>query len=178
MWVLGSFATILLSTLFVLVAALMVLVILVQKPKGGGLAGAFGGGGGGGDSQSMFGAKAGDVLTWITVSFFVVFLLLAIGLVFAARSDAETADTGVEAPARTAPGGQAPASPQIPGPPGAGDRSSEPAPAPEPEDDPPTTVPDPADESDADAPAPDGAGADGGSTDPSTPAGGAPDTTE
>lgn len=93
MLVLASIWTILLSTLFVIVAAMMVLVILVQKPKGGGLAGAFGGGGGG-DTQSMFGARAGDVLTWITVGFFVVFLLLAIGLVFAARADAESADAG------------------------------------------------------------------------------------
>jgi preprotein translocase subunit SecG len=112
MVVLGSVLTVLLSVLFIGVAALMILVILVQKPKGGGLGGAFGGGGGGGDTQSMFGARAGDVLTWITVGFFVVFLLLGIGLVFAARTDAETATTGARVPAEQRPldaAGEAPA---------------------------------------------------------------------
>jgi len=63
---------------FFLVCVLMMLVILIQRPKGGGLAGAFGGVGGG--QQTAFGAKVGDVLTWVTVGFFVLFLVLAMGL--------------------------------------------------------------------------------------------------
>ncbi len=83
----ASFGTIALGILFFLVAAFMILVVLIQKPKGGGLAGAFGGGGGGGQ-QAMFGAKVGDVLTWVTVVIFALFLLLAVALVFTGRSDA------------------------------------------------------------------------------------------
>ncbi|QQE13256.1 preprotein translocase subunit SecG [Planctomycetota bacterium] len=56
----------------------MMLVILIQKPKGGGLSGAFGGGGG--SEGAAFGAKAGDVLTIITIASFVSFLVLAIVL--------------------------------------------------------------------------------------------------
>jgi len=63
---------------FALACVFMILIILIQRPKGGGLAGAFGGVGGG--QQSVFGAKVGDVLTWVTVGFFVAFLALAMGL--------------------------------------------------------------------------------------------------
>ncbi|MEX0742240.1 MAG: preprotein translocase subunit SecG [Phycisphaeraceae bacterium] len=73
-----------LSTLFILTCIFLVLVILIQKPKGGGLSGAFGGAGGGG---AVFGAKAGDALTWFTVGAFTCFLLLAIALVYATRDD-------------------------------------------------------------------------------------------
>ncbi|MEM9789365.1 MAG: preprotein translocase subunit SecG [Planctomycetota bacterium] len=69
---------IILAVLFVGISALMMLIILIQRPKGGGLSGAFGGAGGSADAA--FGAKAGDVLTWATVGFFVAFLLVAIGL--------------------------------------------------------------------------------------------------
>lgn len=74
----GSLIVTLLSIAFVFVCLLLILLILIQRPKGGGLAGAFGGAGG--SDQAMFGAKAGDALTWITVSLFVCFLLLAMGL--------------------------------------------------------------------------------------------------
>ncbi|MEM6332445.1 MAG: preprotein translocase subunit SecG [Planctomycetota bacterium] len=69
---------IILAVLFVFVSLLMMLVILIQRPKGGGLAGAFGGAGGSADAA--FGAKTGDVLTYATVGFFVVFLVVAVGL--------------------------------------------------------------------------------------------------
>jgi len=90
---------------FVVVSLVMILAILIQKPKGGGLAAAFGGGGGGGD-QSMFGARVGDVMTWITVVLFVAFISLGIILVYTASShvNAATPATGtedVEQPAQT-----------------------------------------------------------------------------
>lgn len=74
----GSVLVTLLSIAFIFVCLLLILLILIQRPKGGGLAGAFGGAGG--SDQAMFGAKAGDALTWITVGLFVGFLLLAMGL--------------------------------------------------------------------------------------------------
>jgi preprotein translocase subunit SecG len=79
-----------LATLFVLVCLLMMGVILIQKPRGGGLAGAFGGAGG--SAQSPFGAKTGDFLTWFTVSCFVLFILLAISLVWTSRPPTAEAD--------------------------------------------------------------------------------------
>jgi preprotein translocase subunit SecG len=63
--------------LMICVSILMILVVLVQRGRGGGLSGAFGAGGG---SNSAFGTKTGDVFTTVTVVFFVVFMLLAIGL--------------------------------------------------------------------------------------------------
>ncbi len=70
---------ILLTLLFVVVSVAMVLIILVQRPQGGGLAGAFGGAGGGG-TESVFGGRVGDALTWATVIAFVVYLGIAISL--------------------------------------------------------------------------------------------------
>ena len=48
--------------------------------KGGGLSGAFGGGAGSGGAEQIIGGKIGDFLTWLTVSCFVVYLALALGL--------------------------------------------------------------------------------------------------
>lgn len=53
-----------------LVCCLLMIVILLQKGRGGGLSGAFGGGGG----SSAFGAKTGDLFTWITVVVAMIFL--------------------------------------------------------------------------------------------------------
>ncbi|MGB9623829.1 MAG: preprotein translocase subunit SecG [Phycisphaerae bacterium] len=66
------------ATLFILVCILTMLVVLIQKGRGGGLSGAFGGVGG----HSAFGAKTGDVFTWITVGLATCFLLLAVVLNF------------------------------------------------------------------------------------------------
>ena len=60
------------------VCALLMLVILVQRGRGEGLSGAFGGGG-----SSAFGAKTGDVFTWITVVGAVIFLGVAVAANFA-----------------------------------------------------------------------------------------------
>lgn len=70
---------------FFLIALLLILVILVQKPQGGGLSGAFGAGASSG--QTAFGAKTGDMLTWLTVTIFVLFILAAIGLNFTTREN-------------------------------------------------------------------------------------------
>ena len=67
----------------------LIVVILLQRGRGGGLAGAFGGGGGSG----TFGAKTGDVFTWITVSFTGVFLLLAVFANFVFDQSAIALDT-------------------------------------------------------------------------------------
>jgi len=85
---------IVLSIAFVFVCVLLVLLILIQRPKGGGLAGAFGGAGGGTD-QAMFGAKTGDALTWITVTLFVLFLLLAMGLTWTTQAAMNATDVPV-----------------------------------------------------------------------------------
>lgn len=69
----------LVTILFVIVSVAMVLIILVQRPAGGGLAGAFGGAGGGG-SETVFGGRVGDALTWATVVGFVLYLSIAISL--------------------------------------------------------------------------------------------------
>jgi preprotein translocase subunit SecG len=74
-----------LAVFFIGTCALLTLVVLIQKPKGGGLAGAFGGAGGG--QQAVFGAKAGDMFTLITVCLFLLFLLLGMGLVYSTRID-------------------------------------------------------------------------------------------
>ncbi len=62
------------AAVIIFVCLLLMLVILLQKGRGVGLAGAFGGGGG----TSAFGAKTGDVFTWITVVVAAVFVLLAV----------------------------------------------------------------------------------------------------
>ncbi len=64
----------LLGTLVVFICLLLMLVILLQKGRGGGFSGAFGGAGG----TSAFGAKTGDVFTWITVVVAGVFVVLTI----------------------------------------------------------------------------------------------------
>ncbi len=68
-----------LAALLISVCVLLMIVILLQRGRGGGLAGAFGGGGGGG----AFGAKTGDLFTWITVVVASLFLLLAVVANFA-----------------------------------------------------------------------------------------------
>ncbi len=62
------------SIVFLLVCLLLIMVILLQKGRGGGLSGAFGGVGG----HSAFGAKTGDVFTWITVALTGLFILVAV----------------------------------------------------------------------------------------------------
>ena len=51
---------------------ILMLVVLIQRGRGSGLAGAFGGAGG----SSAFGAKTGDILTWITVVLAAFFIMV------------------------------------------------------------------------------------------------------
>ena len=67
------------TIVFAIVALAMTLIILVQRPQGGGLAGAFGGAGGS-STETVFGGRVGDALTYATVTAFVVYLGLAISL--------------------------------------------------------------------------------------------------
>ena len=60
--------------LFVAICLLLIVVILLQKGRGGGLAGAFGGAGG----HSAFGAKTGDVFTWVTVALTAMYVTVAV----------------------------------------------------------------------------------------------------
>lgn len=70
---------------FLFVCVLLILIILIQKPQGGGLSGAFGSGGAQGSGQTVFGARTGDALTIGTISVFVLYLLVAVGLNYAIR---------------------------------------------------------------------------------------------
>ncbi len=83
---------------FLVVCVVMILIVLIQRPQGGGLGGAFGSAAGSG--QTAFGAKTGDALTIATIAIFVIFLLSAIGLNFAARpSEAPAQGEAATAPA-------------------------------------------------------------------------------
>ena len=75
--------TAIITALFLFVCVLLILAVLIQRPAGGGLSGAFGSGAGSG--QTAFGAKTGDALTIATIAIFFVYLLVAVGLNFAAR---------------------------------------------------------------------------------------------
>lgn len=91
-----------LATLFVVICLFTMLVVLIQKGRGGGLSGAFGGVGG----HSAFGAKTGDVFTWITVGLAVAFLLLSVWLNFTFRplpSDTPSANVTTQAAGPEAP---------------------------------------------------------------------------
>lgn len=79
-----------LTILFIIIAVSLVLIILVQRPQGGGLAGAFGGAGGGG-TDSVFGGRVGDALTYMTIGAFAVYLILAVTLNL---MDSQTATAG------------------------------------------------------------------------------------
>lgn len=94
----------LVALLIIVVCCFFMLVILLQRGRGGGLAGAFGGAGG----SSAFGAKTGDVFTWITVVVATVLLVICVvaNFMLEPRTDAElfAADTtAVPSPETTAP---------------------------------------------------------------------------
>ncbi len=82
------------TMLFAGVALALVLIILVQRPQGGGLAGAFGGAGGS-STETVFGGRVGDALTYATIAAFVLYIGMAIGL--------SLLDEAAYAPAATSP---------------------------------------------------------------------------
>ncbi|HSW46516.1 MAG TPA: preprotein translocase subunit SecG [Phycisphaerae bacterium] len=94
------------TVLFVTICILLITVVLLQKGRGGGLAGAFGGAGG----HSAFGAKTGDVFTWITIALTAMFVVVSIIGNFTFIPDSEQIPTPMMTPA-DAPesGGAAPA---------------------------------------------------------------------
>lgn len=99
----------------VLCSLMLIGLILLQKSKGGGLGTAFGGGG----SDSVFGARTGNVLTKATIVLGLVFLLntLVLGIMFSRKAVADSAldrelmkETPQEQPA-SPPAQQAPPAP-------------------------------------------------------------------
>jgi len=92
MLTIGGAMIVTLGVFFVLVSLFLMLVILIQKPKGGGLSGAFGGAGGA--VQTAFGSRVGDLLTWVTVVCFALFLLLAMALTWQIRADSNAGASG------------------------------------------------------------------------------------
>ena len=95
-----------LTALFIIIAIALILIILVQRPAGGGLAGAFGGAGGGGGTESVFGGRVGDALTFMTIGAFCIYLLLAITLnLMESETTAAPVLTPTDAVVETAPDG-------------------------------------------------------------------------
>lgn len=95
------------TLIFVVISVSMVLIILVQRPSGGGLAGAFGGAGGG--SDTVFGGRVGDALTWATVIAFLLYMGVAIALnkiesANTAPTDGSAVPASIESPAPQTPG--------------------------------------------------------------------------
>lgn len=72
--VLATFGTTVVTILLVGVSLMLMGLVLLQKNRGSGLSGAFGGVGG----HTAFGTKTGDFLTWVTVGFTALFLLLSV----------------------------------------------------------------------------------------------------
>jgi preprotein translocase subunit SecG len=107
--------------IWLLTCLALVFLILIQKGKGGGLSAAFGGAGG---TSSLFGAKTGDFLTWVTIGGAGVFLFLSVIMGLYYRPTVTIADQPpmtAPAPEQTQPSGttapQAPATaPQAPAP--------------------------------------------------------------
>ncbi len=93
-------------------ALALILLILIQKGRGGGLSGAFGGIG-----SSLLGTKTGDFLTWVTICFVAVWLLLSVVAVkwFKPRtSELLRSQPMSSSPAQTPPASGQPAPVQIP----------------------------------------------------------------
>lgn len=112
---LSPWITALMVVAFLFVCLLLILIILIQKPQGGGLSGAFGSGAASGSGQTVFGARTGDALTIGTITVFVLYLGVAIGLNYAIRpSNSGPAAPVMQQPAQTAPESTPPAPPAPP----------------------------------------------------------------
>ena len=89
-----------LITLYVLICVSLIVVILLQSGKGSGLSGILGSGGGG---QTIFGARAGDVMTKTTTVLAICFMgfSLVLALLSARQSSSlvgEIEAVGLEMP--------------------------------------------------------------------------------
>ncbi len=89
-----------LITLYVLICVSLIVVILLQSGKGSGLSGILGSGGGG---QTIFGARAGDVMTKTTTVLAICFMgfSLVLALLSARQSSSlvgEIEAAGLEMP--------------------------------------------------------------------------------
>ncbi len=88
-----------LITLYVVICVALIVVILLQSGKGSGLSGVFGSGGGG---QTIFGARAGDVMTKTTTILAICFMGFSLVLaLISAREDTlvgEIEAVGLEVP--------------------------------------------------------------------------------
>lgn len=129
---LASWSTFFVTGFFLVVCFLLIVIVLIQKNRGSGLSGAFGGVGG----HSAFGTKTGDVMTWFTVGFAGLFLLIAVvgNFVFEPETGAGRAATRQPAPAPGLPGaageGAAAPEPTSPAPSPSNPAPSSPAPSP------------------------------------------------
>lgn len=79
--------------LLMMIGLMLVFIILLQRGRGGGLAGALGGMGG----QSAFGTKAGDMFTRITIGLAAVWMIVAVGNIYALQYTGKLYDGGSEA---------------------------------------------------------------------------------
>ncbi|MCK9555445.1 preprotein translocase subunit SecG [bacterium] len=93
-----------LLSVHVLLCIALVVIVLLQAGKGQGLAGLFGAGGG---TQTIFGSRAGDILTKFTTVVAVLWMLISVSLAvmsskrsgtFASKIEAEAAKTVKETP--------------------------------------------------------------------------------
>lgn len=91
---------------------LLIGIILIQKTKGGGLGMAFGGG----MSESLFGSRAGNVLTKATIILAMVFMIntVALAILFARSHEQSLMDRAAPPPAPAPMQGAAPASTPMP----------------------------------------------------------------
>ena len=92
--------------LYIIVCVALIVIVLLQSGKGEGLAGVFGGGG----SQTIFGARTGDVLTKATTVLAVLFMCLSLTLaLLSTRSEQRLSDKLSQAAARAPSAEPAPA---------------------------------------------------------------------
>ncbi|MBN2190020.1 MAG: preprotein translocase subunit SecG [Candidatus Aureabacteria bacterium] len=93
-----------LLSVHVLLCIALVIIVLLQAGKGQGLAGLFGAGGG---TQTIFGSRAGDILTKFTTIVAILWMLISVSLAvmsskrsgtFASKIEAEAAKTANEVP--------------------------------------------------------------------------------
>ena len=91
---LGSFLSVTLSIVFVIICALLILMVVITPSQEGGMAAAFGGMG----SETFFGTRAHQHISKFTLFLAVSFLLLSIALNKINSSKTDAVDPGTEKP--------------------------------------------------------------------------------